>query len=547
MKMFLNKRNTDIKNLNLLWEEVLPAAVLLLGTLLRFVLLGKAPAGMHQDEAFSAWTAYSLWSDGIDSAGNFLPVYLAGWGDGQSALYSWLMIPLYALSSGKFSPFLSRFPQAVCATLTILALYVLLKKLFNRNIALWGEFLLAICPWHITMSRWGLEANLAPAFLIFGLCFFVSGIEDNRYLLLSAFFYGLSLYCYATIWPIVPIILFLQIVYCIWRKKITFNRYSILSVLLLMVMALPLITFVIINSFGLSAIKLPFMTIPIMSGFRGSEVAFSLSQMWDNLKRVGHLLIFQNVGTPYDILLPYGLFYDIGRVFIVIGAICLIVNMVKKFLKREFCPEFIIFAQLFGAGINCLLITANLHQINSLYIPLVICEAYGVYSCICALHRFGKKIYYPATGIITVVYIIYLICFQQAYYTDYMNLVNSYFARGVQECVDYALNTAETYVSTADSQITPTIIVERGAQWPRLLLFSGITAPEYLADVSYKENMVEPASFKVNGVTFINGIDYENIDYSAIYIIYYTDVEAFGADYDITGFYDWYVAVPKLN
>jgi hypothetical protein len=545
MKRLLKVQNTEIRNMRLLTEEVLPVAVLLLGAVLRLVLLGKAPAGMHQDEAFSAWTAYSLWSDGIDSAGNFLPVYLAGWGDGQSALYSWLMIPLYAISGGKFSPFLSRFPQAFIAILSIAAVYVMLKKMFGKSLALWGEFLLAICPWHITMSRWGLEANLAPAFLIFGLCFFVLGIDNNRYLILSALAYGLSLYCYATIWPIVPIILLMQIVYCAIYRKITLNRYSIISALLLLIMAAPLMAFVIINTFNLSAIELPFMTIPIMSGFRGGEVALSLSQMWDNLKRVGHLLIFQNVGTPYDILLPYGLFYDIGRLFIVIGIICLIVNMIRHILRREFCHEFLIFAQLFGAGINCLLITANLQQVNSLYIPLVICEAYGVYSVIKLLGRLGSGVSKTASVLTVCVYMLYLVFFQKAYYTDYMELVNAYFAQGVRECVEYAMDASASIAGSETGISAPSIVVERGAQWPRLLLFSHITAPEYLANVTYKENMVEPASFKIGDTTFINGIDYDNIDASAIYIIYYPDVADFQDSYDIIGFYDWYVAVPK--
>ena len=43
------------------------------------------------------------------------------------------------------------------------------------------------------MSRWGLDANLAPGFLIFGLHFFLKGLEERKFLLLSGLFYGLSL------------------------------------------------------------------------------------------------------------------------------------------------------------------------------------------------------------------------------------------------------------------------------------------------------------------------------------------------------------------
>ena len=36
-------------------------------------------------------------------------------------------------------------------------------------------FLLAVCPWHIMTSRWGLDVDLAPGFLIFG--FLLSSVD----------------------------------------------------------------------------------------------------------------------------------------------------------------------------------------------------------------------------------------------------------------------------------------------------------------------------------------------------------------------------------
>lgn len=525
--------------------KVTACAIFLLGSFLRLFYLGQVPAGMHQDEAFSAWTAFSLLHDRIDSAGNFLPVYLAGWGDGQSALYSWLMIPFLALNRGQWSPLVSRLPQALVGILTVAAVYFLVRKMFGVVPALWCEFLLAVCPWHVMMCRWGLEANLAPGFLLFGLYFFVLGLEKNSFLLLSAFAYGLSLYCYAVIWPIVPIMLLLQTSYGIRHKKITLNRYSVCSALLLFLMALPLMLFVIINTFELSAIRLPFLTIPIMPGYRGGEVTLTLSGMWSNLKRMGHLLLFQNTGSPYDILLPYGMFYDIGRLFIVIGFLCLTGNLWKKLRRREFCFEFLLFVQLLGAGVNTLLVTVNLHQVNSLYIPLVLCEGYGIW---CLLKWLGslklpKRVTKAAGAVLAAIYLVCLAGFQQLYYTDYRDMVNAYFAQGVQECVSYAMEQS-TNLGAAQG-VCPDIVIERGAQWPRILLYTRTRAPEYLASVSYKENHVEPASFVKDGVTLYNGIDYNNIRKDAIYIFYYPDMPFFEADYTLTQFYDWYVAVPR--
>lgn len=272
---------------------------------------------------------------------------------------------------------MTRLPQAVVGIFTLWVFYLLLKKMFGRTWGLWGLFLLAVCPWHITMCRWGLDANLAPGFLLFGLFFFAKGLEDKRYLLLSAFFYGVSLYSYAVIWPIVPFQLLLQIGYGLYHKKLKIDRWSLGASGLLALLALPLLLFVYVNAVG-EPIRLPFMTIPVMSGYRAGELALSLPQMWQNIRRVITLLWRQNIGAPHDILLPYGLFYDVGRAFIILGFPVLCVNMIRKLRRKEFSWEVLIFIQLMGAGVVSALVQVNLHQVNCLFLPLVMCETYGV-------------------------------------------------------------------------------------------------------------------------------------------------------------------------
>ncbi|MCM1326444.1 MAG: glycosyltransferase family 39 protein [Bacteroidales bacterium] len=516
-----------------------PISVLLLGAILRLFCLGSVPAGLQQDEAFPIWNSLSLLRDGIDSSGSFLPVYLADWGDGHSALYSWLMMPLLLLNGLKWNAFIGRLPQALIGILTIWVVYLLFRKMFGDVPALWCSFLLTICPWHVTMCRWGLDANLAPGFLVFGLYFFVLGLEKPKYFLLSALTYGLSLYCYAAIWPIVPVMILCQVVYCALHGKISLNRYTASSTALLFLLALPLMLFVVINSLQLPPIRLPFMTIPIMSGYRGNDLTLSLPEMWSNFKRVGRLLVLQDIGTPYDLVMPYGLFYDIGRVFIVIGFVCLMLKLVKKSLQREFCFESLIFFQLVGAGINGILIAITINRINSLYIPLVFCEAYGVWSFLKWLSHFKKRAAAAAGAVTAALYLICLAAFQREYYTDYKELVNAYFAQGVQECAAYAVE------KSSGLEAHPDIIFERGAQWPRFLLFCDITAPEYLEYVTYKDNYAEPAAFRKGDITFYNGIDYDNLREDAIYIIYFPDVPVFEENYTLRQFYDWYVAVPK--
>lgn len=335
--------------------------------------------------------------------------------------------------------------------------------MLGRTPALISLFALAICPWHIMMSRWGLDANLAPGFLMFGFYFFIRGLEQEKYLLLSGFFYGLSLYCYAVIWPIVPSILLLQILYGLYHKKLRINRYSLLASLILFLLALPLLLFILVNSEVIPEIALPFLTIPKMGGYRGGEIAFGFSEMYGNLRTALSLLYHQNTGAPQDILLPYGLFYDIGRVFIIIGAVSLIWKVIKSLWKKEFAYEYFLFVQLVGGGLNCLLVAAVLHQIDALYIPLVLCEGYGIWCILRFLYQKRQILAKAIGGIILGIFLTNLVFFQRDYYTSYRTLTDAYFANGVEQCVDYALAQCE------ESGFS-TITVEKGAQWPRLLL-----------------------------------------------------------------------------
>ena len=518
-------------------EKYLPLIIVLLGAALRLAYLGSVPGGLHQDESLTAWNSFAMFHEGIDSAGHVWPVYMAGWGDGQSALYVWLTVPLLLVTGGHALPFVTRLPQALVGILTLAAVYGIVKRLLGRRAALWSLFGLAICPWHVMMCRWGLEANLAPGFLIFGLYFFVRALEKKQYLLLSAFLYGLSLYCYAVIWLIVPVILLLQASYALFHKKLRIDRYSLSAVGILFVMALPLMLFILVNQGVIAEITLPFMTIPFMSGYRGGEIATSLPHMWSNLRTALSLLWHQDTGAPYDVLLPWGLFYDIGRVFIVLGAIGMTVKVVRGLWKREYTGETFLYIQLIGGGVLSLFVTAILHQINALYIPLVICEGYGIWQLLEILEKYKKTAAKAAGGVLLAVYLLCLAGFQVDYYTEYRELSDAWFAAGVGESVEYALKMCGERGLTV-------ITAEKGAQWPRLLLYTETLPSEYLASVVY-DVPPAPASFEKDSILVRTRIDYESIDRDSVYILYYIDEEKFAKEFELTRFYDWFVAVPK--
>ena len=79
-------------------EEVILFFILIVGSLVRLVAIGKFPNALNVDEASSGYDAFSLMKYGVDRGGNSYPVYLYAWGSGQSVLYSYLMIPVLMIT-----------------------------------------------------------------------------------------------------------------------------------------------------------------------------------------------------------------------------------------------------------------------------------------------------------------------------------------------------------------------------------------------------------------------------------------------------------------
>lgn len=188
--------------------------VLVLGLILRLVSLSAYPAGFSADEANQGYTAYSILKTGRDEWGKFLPLAPRAYGDYRAPLYTYLTIPSVALLG--LSEFSTRLPNSIIGTLAIFVIYLLVKELFKGQkianmTAIFSAFMLAISPWHVSMSRGAFETNL-PSFLFpLGVLLFIGGVKNPKMMALSALSFGLSSFSYysaRTLVPVVAIILY---------------------------------------------------------------------------------------------------------------------------------------------------------------------------------------------------------------------------------------------------------------------------------------------------------------------------------------------------
>lgn len=151
--------------------------ILSIGVFLRTYLYPSIPPGINQDEAAAAYEAYSILHTGKDQWGNVFPVHFPGWGAGQSVLYGYLTIP--AIMLFDLTVWSSRSTGLILGILTLPILYLTVKRSFDRETALLAVLLTAVLPWHVMISRWGLDANILPFFLLLG-CYTVQlALSEN--------------------------------------------------------------------------------------------------------------------------------------------------------------------------------------------------------------------------------------------------------------------------------------------------------------------------------------------------------------------------------
>lgn len=403
------------------------------GIAVRIIGFGVIPGDINQDEAFAGYEAFSMLHYGVDSAGYRFPVYLTTWGSGMNALNTYLMMPFMAVFGPQI--WVIRIPQLITSCLTLWVVYLLIKRMYHEKVALFCMFLLVICPWHIMMSRWGLEANLAPGFMIFGLYFYVRGLDNSKFLMLSSLMYGLSLYSYATIWIIVPLIVFIEFLYGLYVKKICIDRYVLFSVLILGILALPLILFFLVNIGMIDEICLPFISIPKLLYMRSDEISITgVSDIVERAKNVWHLLKVQSDNIPLNSTEEYGIYYSGTLAFFMLGVYYCIKKSLKTSLKREYAPEFLLLIQVAGGILlGLVLVSTNINRNNILFIPVILVAALGVYYLFELINI--KELIFPV-----IYYLIMFIGFVHYYFTDYNEMMDYYFCRGIQSAIEEAVS-----------------------------------------------------------------------------------------------------------
>ena len=426
----------------LLRDRLLFFLIVVLSAVLRFYKFPSLPPGLSSDEASAGYETYALLLHGTDRWGNKFPVYFPGWGSGQNVLLSYLNIPFIKIFG--LTVFAERFSNALLGLLTVIVFYAFMKKWYGTRTALIAAFFLSTYPWHIVISRYSLESNIFPCFVLFGIAS-LSYCYTSKYsrilIPFSLVFLAISFYAYGVSIIVIPGILMLYFLFTskkeIWRNKIGF----VLSLFLFLVISSLFLIFVLDN-FILHRTPpliqhLPF-TIPLLISSRLTQISTGQDLVaWNTLYLTDQLNIpFAPAIGP--ITLPWiaiGIYYSLRtrNVYANLLVIWLISTI----------PFFFIFP-------------VNVFRGNAVFIPLVGLSAIGISGLYDAIDKKDQK--RALLLLVMVTAIIYNGLFVFDYFTYYNEQTWSYFNGGFDTALTQATSLASEkepiYVS---NQLSPNL------------------------------------------------------------------------------------------
>jgi 4-amino-4-deoxy-L-arabinose transferase-like glycosyltransferase len=346
-------------------------AILVVGVFARTWQFNSLPPGLNADEASIGVDAYYLAHYGIDRNGVSWPVSFVSWGSGQNALYGYMLVP-FILMLG-LSPLVVRLPMLLTGILSLPLIYYVSGRTLGQKAAPIGMLLLAISPWHVMLSRWGLESNILPFMflLAFSSLLWISG--QKRGLALSGILFGLCLYAYGTAYAVVPAFLVMAGVVLVRGGTVPIRRV-LGGGLAFVVVALPIWAFLVVNSLGFKTLRVGPVTIPRLPSTPRYEETTLLGAgaSWTSLSgnlRIGlEVLATENDGLPYNQVEPFGYLYHIGLIGGIFGA-ALFAFHVPAYEER------LVLAWLLACLLVPVMQASNINRLNIIFIPMLICVA----------------------------------------------------------------------------------------------------------------------------------------------------------------------------
>lgn len=440
---------SKIKKIHLL----LIILIFLAGTFIRINGLGEIPSGLTNDEVNTGYDAYSILKTGKDQWGDIQPnVFLKGFGDYRPPLYTYALIPSIAVFD--LNAFSVRFPSAAAGVFTIILVFTLSLLLWESiPIAIIAMALLAFNPWHIAMSRVGIESTFAVFLMVLALNLFLIGIRNRVWFYTSAALFALTIYTYTAYILFTPLLL--GAILFIYRKKLLNTKKTLLIFLsIFFILLSPLILGGLFKTASTRSHQVNFtQDVGIINNvndkrgecrivfngrlcqiFQNKFSAFSFTFISNYLNHFSpELLVNTGTKTQYSVLPERGLLYAFEYIFFLIGLVFI-------FRKKGYGKFMLLFWVLFAPIPDS--ITGSGHYSRYLLIlpSLQLISAVGVYEM---WMFFGKKKWVMLLMLIVALYEI--TAFFITYWSYFPVFYSQYSHYGYKNLMEYVKSNEKRY------------------------------------------------------------------------------------------------------
>lgn len=380
----------------------------------------EVPLGLHADEAGAAYDAFSIATYGVDRSLDSYPFYFTNYGDGQNALYIYIMAVLFRVFG--ISRLTIRIGMAAAAFIAAgFGFSYAVRSWRSRKAGIIFLYLYAILPIFIMTQRFGLESHLMLAAAMVSVYFAGRALETEKlhWFFLAGCALGATLYTYALAYIVVPLFVIFLFFYSLRLKKLKLSHVAALAVPL-MVLAVPLILVQAVNIFQLPEFSIGPFTVTRLPRYRSDEVAVSFSTILNNAKRLFCYTLFYD-NLRYNSLPEYGTMYYISIPFILLGTVRGIADTCRSFRSRSFHYSVPVVAWWLGECMMGLLLvgnsTPNTTRMNGIFMPYLYFLVSGIITVWSRLKKlWQKKCFFLLTAVSYGVCFLHFINF---YFTDY--------------------------------------------------------------------------------------------------------------------------------
>ncbi len=473
------------------------ALIMIVAAFLRLYRLGDVPYGLQQDEASIGYDAYTLATYGIDRNGYHFPIYPITWGCGGG---SPLLIYLNAISVSLFGTGIVklRMIPAVCGILTVLLLYLILQISFEQKreknfVSILGAGFLAVCPWHVILSRWSLDCNIMPFNLLLSVYLFLLGVKKKSTLFydLSAASFAVCMYSYGAATIVIPLFLVFISAYCLKERVITVKQLLV-AVASFMIVFAPLLLFYAVNYLGVPEIVTEHFAFNRFTAARTGEAFLSLDGSLPG-KIAGNLLsILRAVSVGDDSFTiahyyaGYASLFEFTFPMTFIGIVIAIRDLVRKSSDVEKDSLYSVSNAIFlfltlGCVILGLVILPDINRLVMLFVPMIY---FFVKGAAFAADNLGKL----SAAALCAILLIGGLSFSRDYFKDFNTWSISIYMPGYGDAIERAYEIAgddRMIYSTYDGLSAPFMLA---------LYYNNYDPHKFYTTVKYKD---EKAEFRI--------------------------------------------------